>query len=178
MAGKRKRIVGSGLPDRVRLRRDIVDIPPIGMSCDEGTWMEASIAEHGAFFQGVQTPQGQRGVITWYADNVMIEQELTPELTAWIVEQSLSTPSLMAAALLADAGFASYQDEAEKVDTDVPSLFFVANHWAETAKLYLAEHCPNSRIETLGGHMMFWEYPEQFTRSSRSFSLRRDRDIG
>ena len=146
-----------------------VDMPPIGMSCDEDTWMEGSIAELAGFYQGIQTPQGQRAVISWYADNIMIEQEMSPALTAWIVEQSLSTPSLMAAALLADAAFANYEDEASKVDADVPSLFFVANHWAGTAKPYLAEHCPNSRVETFGGHMMFWEYPEEFNRILSEF---------
>ena len=146
-----------------------VDMPPIGMSCDEDTWMEGSIAELAGFYQGIQTPEGQRAVISWYADNIMIEQEMSPALTAWIVEQSLSTPSLMAAALLADAAFANYEDEASKVDADVPSLFFVANHWAGTAKPYLAEHCPNSRVETFGGHMMFWEYPEEFNRILSEF---------
>ena len=74
-------------------------MPPIGMSCNETDWMEGSIEGLAGFFQGVQTAQGQRGVIIWYADNVMIEQEMSPELTAWIVEQSLSTPPLMAGAL-------------------------------------------------------------------------------
>ena len=139
-----------------------VDMPPIGMSCDEDTWMEGSIAELAGFYQGIQTAQGQRALITWYADNVMIEQEMTPELTAWIVDQSLSTPSLMAACLLADACFSNYQEEAETVDGHVPSLFVVADHWAATAKPYLARHCPNSRVEVFGGHMMFWEYPDEF----------------
>ena len=48
------------------------------------------------------------------------------------------------------------------MDADVPSLFFVASHWAATDRPYLAEHCPNSRVEAFGGHMMFWEYPERF----------------
>lgn len=139
-----------------------VDMPPLGTSCEEGAWMEGSIADLSGFFQGVQTRRGQRGIVTWYADNVMIEQDLTPESTAWIVEQSLATPPLMAAAHIADATFANYQEEAEKVDADVPSLFFVASHWAETAGPYLARHCPNSRVEAFGGHMMFWEYPEKF----------------
>ena len=139
-----------------------VDMPPIGMSCNETDWMEGSIEGLAGFFQGVQTVQGQRGVIIWYADNVMIEQEMTSELTAWIVDQSLATPPLIAGALLADACFGNYQDEAARVDSDIPSLFVVAEHWGETAKPYLAEHCPNSRVEVFGGHMMFWEYPERF----------------
>ncbi len=138
-----------------------VDMPPIGMSCDD-VWMEGSIAELAGFYQGIQTSQGLRALITWYADNVMIEQEMSPELTAWIVEQTLSTPPLMAAGLLADACFSNYQEEAKAVDGDVPSLFVVADHWAATAKRYLATHCPNSRVEAFGGHMMFWEYPDRF----------------
>ena len=139
-----------------------VDMPPIGMSCDEDTWMEGSIEELAGFYQGVQTKEGHRGVIIWYADNVMIEQDMSPELIEWVVDQSLSTPPLMAAALLADACFGNYEPEAEKVDADVPSLFVVATHWGETAKPYLAKHCPNSRVEVFGGHMMFWEYPDRF----------------
>ena len=50
----------------------------------------------------------------------------------------------------------------QAVDADIPSLFVVAEHWAETAKPYFAEHCPNSRVEVFGGHMMFWEYAERF----------------
>ena len=138
-----------------------VDMPPIGMSCDD-VWMEGSIAELAGFYQGIQTSQGLRALITWYADNVMIEQEMSPELTAWIVEQTLSTPPLMAACLLADACFANYQEEAETVDSHMPSLFVVADHWSATAKPYLARHCPNSRVEAFGGHMMFWEYPDEF----------------
>ena len=139
-----------------------VDMPPVGMSCEEGTWMEGSIADLSGFFQGLRTPQGQRGIVTWYADNVMIEQEMTPELTAWIVEQSTATPPVLAAAYIADVAFADYQAEAKKVDAEIPSLFFVASHWGETAKPYLAELCPSSRVEIFGGHMMFWEYPEKF----------------
>ena len=78
------------------------------------------------------------------------------------VEQSLATSPLAAAAHIADATFASYQEEAEEIDADVPSLFFVADHRAETAEPYLAGHCPNPRVEAFGGHMTFREYPGKF----------------
>ena len=139
-----------------------VDMPPLGMSYDQSDWVEGAIGDLAGFFEGVQTSEGQRGIVIWYADNVMIEQELTPELTAWVVEQALSTPPLIAANLIAGVCFANYQEEAVKVDGEIPQIFFVADHWAETAKPYLAKHCPNSQVETFGGHMMFWEYPEKF----------------
>ena len=87
---------------------------------------------------------------------------MTPEVTAWVVEQSLATPPLIAANLIADVCFANYLGEAKQADAAIPSLFFVADHWAETAKPFLAKHCPNSRVEAFGGHMMFWENPERF----------------
>ncbi len=139
-----------------------VDMPPLGMSCEPGDWVEGAIPDLAGFFQGVQTTQGQRGVVTWYADNVMIEGEMSPEVTAWVVEQSLATPPLIAANLIADVCFANYLEEAKRVDAEIPSIFFVADHWAATAQPFLARHCPNSRVEAFGGHMMFWEYPERF----------------
>ena len=137
-------------------------MPPLGMSYDQSDWVEGAIGDLAGFFEGVQTSEGQRGIVIWYADNVMIEQDLTPELTAWVVEQALATPPLIAANLIAGVCFANYQEEAIKVDGEVPQLFFVANHWAETARPYLAKHCPNSQVEAFGGHMMFWEYPDKF----------------
>ncbi len=139
-----------------------VDMPPLGMSDDRSDWVEGTIPDLAGFFQGVQTAQGQRGIITWYADNIMIEGDMSPELTAWIVEQSSATPPLIAANLIADVCFANYLEEAKKVDADIPSLFCVADHWSETAGSFLAKHCSNSRVEAFGGHMMFWEYPERF----------------
>jgi len=146
-----------------------IDMPPLGMSEDQSDWVEGSIPELRGFFQAIQTPAGQRGVIVWYADNVMIEGEMSPEVTKWIVEQSLATPPLMAAHLLADASFGDYLEEAKAVDAEVPSLFVVAEHWSETAKKFLAKHCPRSRVEVCGGHMMFWEYPERFNDLLREF---------
>lgn len=139
-----------------------VDMLPLGMSAARRDWVEGTLPDLAGFFQGVQTAQGQRRVITWYADNVMIEGEMTPETTVWIVEQSLATPPLVAANLIADVCFANYLEEAKKVDAEVPSLFCVADHRAETARPFLARYCPNARVEAFGGHMMFWEYPEKF----------------
>lgn len=139
-----------------------IDMPPLGMSEDQKDWVEGHLGDLRGFFQAVQTASGLRAAITWYAENVMIEGAMTPETNAWVVEQSLATPPLMAANLLADACFADYLEEARKVDAAIPQMFVVAEHWADTARPYLARHCPNSRFEAFGGHLMFWEYPDRF----------------
>ncbi len=139
-----------------------IDMPPLGTSCRDGDWIEGSIEALTGFFQGVQSPAGLRATVIWYAQNVMMEQAMSSELTAWVIEQSLSTPPLIAANLIADLTFSNYLDEAKQVDASIPALHCVAAHWAETAKPFLAQHCPASRVEVFGGHMMFWEYPERF----------------
>ena len=140
-----------------------IDMPPLGMSEDQSDWVEGSIPELAGFFQAIQTPAGHRGVITWYADNVMIEDEMSPEVTAWVVEQSLATPPLIAAHFLADASFSNYLEEAKAVDAEIPSLFVVAEHWSETAQGVSSRSTARGPgVEVFGGHMMFWEYPERF----------------
>lgn len=146
-----------------------IDMPPMGMSCDESDWMEGAMSDIAEVFQAVQTSQGQRDLVIWYADNVMIEQDMSAELTAWVVEQSLATPPIIASHLYAAIGFSNYLEEARLVDGSIPSLFCIANHWADTAKPFLAKHCPNSRVEAFGGHMMFWEYPDQFNSVLKEF---------
>lgn len=139
-----------------------IDMPPLGMSEDKDDWVEGTIGELGGFVSACQTASGQRAAVTWYADNVMIRQDMSPELTAWVVEQSLRTPPIVAANLLACASFGNYLGEAKTADAELPQLFVVADHWADAARPWLGRHCPKSEVEVFGGHMMFWEYPDRF----------------
>ncbi len=140
----------------------MIDMPPLGMSSDPDDWVEGSLPDMAGFFGAVQTAAGQRAAVTAYAEHVMLQQDLTPELTSWVVEQSVGTPPLIAANLIACAAFGNYLEEAKAADAELPQLFVVAEHWAESARPFLAEHCPNSQVEVFGGHLMFWEHPGQF----------------
>jgi pimeloyl-ACP methyl ester carboxylesterase len=139
-----------------------IDLSPTPMTGVDGDWVEGGVTDIADFYHGVATSKGQREMIIWYADEFMIEQELTPELTAWLVDQSLSSPPWVASALLAAGMFSNYLDVAKKIDAEIPSLFVVADHWADTARKYLVKHLPNSQVESFGGHMMFWEHHEKF----------------
>ena len=139
-----------------------IDLSPTPLTGVEGDWVEGGVADIAGFYQAVQTSQGHRDVINWYADEVMIEQEYTPELSQWIVDISTASPPWVASAYLAAGMFSNYMDVAKDIDANIPSAFVVADHWADTAKAYVAQHLPNSQIEAFGGHMMYWEYPDQF----------------
>ena len=52
-----------------------IDLSPTPLTGVEGDWVEGGVADIAGFYQAVQTPQGHRDVINWYADEVMIEQE-------------------------------------------------------------------------------------------------------
>ncbi len=139
-----------------------IDLSPTPLTGVEGDWVEGGVADIAAFYQAVQTAQGHRDVINWYADEVMIEQDYTPELAQWIVDQSTASPPWVASALLAAGMFSNYMDVAKDIDASMPSSFVVADHWAETARSYIGANLPNSQVDAFGGHMMFWEYPETF----------------
>jgi pimeloyl-ACP methyl ester carboxylesterase len=92
----------------------------------------------------------------------MVQRELQPEELTWLVEQSLKTPYYIAANLFASGMFSDYREEARVASKSVPTLTVVAEHWSDTAVSYINENYPDSELKVLGGHMMFWEYGEQF----------------
>jgi len=139
-----------------------IDLSPTPLTGVDGDWAEGSVADIAGFYQAVQTSQGHRDVINWYADEVMIEQDYTSELSQWVVDQSMSSPPWVASAYLAAGMFSNYMATAKEIDAAMPSSFVVADHWADTAVAYVNANLPNSQVDSFGGHMMFWEYPEQF----------------
>ena len=52
--------------------------------------------------------------------------------------------------------------EAQEVDRTLPALFVLAESSAEIAEAYLDAHLPIAQRAVFGGHVMFWEHPEQF----------------
>ena len=57
-----------------------------------------------------------------------------------------------------------FTEEAKQLDQDGRLEFFVREQWAEQARAHLTTICPNAKTHILGGHMMFYEFPERFNR--------------
>ena len=57
-----------------------------------------------------------------------------------------------------------FTEEAKQLDQDGRLEFFVREQWAEQACAHLTTICPNAKTHILGGHMMFYEFPERFNR--------------
>ena len=77
---------------------------------------------------------------------------------------SSSTLALFASAVLSD-----YYATAKEVSEKLPSLMFIAEHWAEVAEPFMHKHFPGTKTHVMGGHLMFYEYPDQWNRVLRDF---------
>ncbi|MBN1248928.1 MAG: alpha/beta hydrolase [Anaerolineae bacterium] len=140
-----------------------IDMSPKPLSCNDDDWVEGPFDETAELFTTyLFTPQGQRDFVTAYATEVMVQRELEEEELTWILEQSLNTPSHLAALYFAAAMFADYRAEAQLVSKNVPALYVIAEHWADVAVPYINTLCPETETAVLGGHMMFWEHAGKF----------------
>ncbi|MFD2444989.1 alpha/beta fold hydrolase [Bacillus sp. CGMCC 1.16607] len=141
----------------------LVDMPPKSLSTNNDDWVEGSLDEIAAIYNTyLQNSRGQRQFITNYITQVMVQRDLKKEELTWLVEQSLKTPYYIACHLFASGMFSDYREEAIKASQTVPTLNVIAEHWAESAANYTKQLTPESKIEVLGGHMMFWEHSERF----------------
>ena len=121
-----------------------------------------SVAEAEDFYQALTTSKGQRELVTAFTREELVQRDLNTEELDWIVGLFTNSPHWIAAAYAASGMTSDYLQEAQEVDRSLPSLFVVAEDRKEQAKSYIERQFPNTQAEFLGGHMMFWEYPEKF----------------
>lgn len=148
-----------------------IDMPPVPLSAGEvnGDWVELPIDQLPGAYQALSTVEGQTAFIGGYADAIMVQRDLNQADLTWILDLSRKTPPIIAQQLFASGCFSNYLATAQMIERECPSLFVLAEHWAAVAEPYLARVLPKSDVRVLGGHMMFWEYPEKFNGMLRSF---------
>lgn len=148
----------------------LVDMPPKSLSVDPEDWVEGALDDIAAIYNNsLRTPQGQREFIKAYITGVMVQREMSEDELTWLVEQSMKTPYYIAGNLFASGMFADYRKEAKQAYETLPTLTIVAEHWAETAVDFTKFLSLDTKIEVLGGHMMFWEHAEKFNRILEDF---------
>ena len=147
-----------------------IDLSPQPLSQEDDAWVEGKIDEIGVIYNSFWTTrQGHRDFIIDYLKEVMVQRTLKEKEVFDIVGDSLKTPTTIGAALFASGMFSNCMEEARRVDEKIPALNVIAEHWSETAIRFTKKHFPNTKTATLGGHLMFWEYPEKFNRIVSDF---------
>ena len=145
-----------------------IDLPPAPVS-GRDEWVEMSIEQASDFYQSLTTSKGHRHLVTAYAKNTMVQRKLLTEELNWIVGQSIKSPPWVATAYCAAGMFSNYESESREVDRTLKTLFVVAEESADKARDYLQTKLPNARVEYLGGHIMFWEFPDAFNTILESY---------
>ncbi|MFT5350552.1 MAG: non-heme chloroperoxidase [Gammaproteobacteria bacterium] len=152
--------------DKVRAFVNI-DMPPKVIQINVDDWSEGSLEEvHGMYSSVLATDQPH--FFEGYA-HYMIIRDATDDEVEWIVGQSMHTPLVIAAQIVADASFCDYSEVVCNIAGEIPVMHFIKQDWAETAIKWLDKNTPGIAKEVMGGHMMFWEEPEVFNSKFREF---------
>ena len=140
-----------------------IDMSPLPLHPDPKWWTEGTIEELSEVASRILiTPDGCREFFKDYAVETMIQHEMTEQELSKILDMSAKTPYWICSALFASAIFSNYYDTAKAVAKNLPSLMFIAEHWADVAKPFYEENFPGTETFVMGGHLMFYEYPEKW----------------
>jgi pimeloyl-ACP methyl ester carboxylesterase len=139
-----------------------IDMPPAPVTGRDEDWVEMCVADARQFYQSLTTSSGHRATVAAYAEEAMVQRDLSEQELNWIIEQSTRCPHWAAAAYCAAGMFSDYLPEAQEVDRTLRALFVLAEASTDSARLYLDAHLPNAQLESLGRHFMFWEHAKEF----------------
>lgn len=140
-----------------------IDMSPLPLSADPTWWTEGTMEELSEVAtQYLTSPEGSRAFFSDYATGVMIQHEMEPAELEYLLDISGRTPYWVCKALFCDAIFSNFLETAREVGVGMPSLMFIAEHWADVARPFVEQQLPGYEIQVMGGHLMFYEYPEKW----------------
>ena len=140
-----------------------IDMSPLPLSADPRWWTEGTMEELSEVAtQYLTSPEGSRAFFSDYATGVMIQHEMEPAELEYLLDISGRTPYWVCKALFCDAIFSNFLETAREVGAGMPSLMFIAEHWAGVARPFVEQQLPGYEIQVMGGHLMFYEYPEKW----------------
>lgn len=108
-----------------------------------------------------------------YLTQAMMQRGLGADEYEHLMDISRRTPYWIARQLFCDAIFCNYLEVAKAAEKTVPTLMYIAEHWADVAEPFCREQFPEAPTYVMGGHLMTYEYPRSSTPASRSSSRAR-----
>ena len=140
-----------------------IDMSPLPLHPDPAWWTEGTIEELSEVASRVLiTPEGTREFFKEYAEGTMIQHTMSEEEISYLLDMSGKTPYWICGELFASAIFSNYYDTALSVSQNLPSLMFIAEHWADVAQPFYTKNIPGTETYVMGGHLMFFEYPAKW----------------
>ena len=147
-----------------------IDMSPLPLSADPLWWTEGTMDELSEVATKIlNSSEGTRNFFSDYTTGVMIQHKMEPAELEYILDMSARTPYWIAKALFCDAIFSNYLATAQKLGASFPSLMFIAEHWADVAKPFVENKLTGYETYVMGGHLMFFEYPEKWNAELERF---------
>lgn len=147
-----------------------IDMSPLPLNADPAAWTEGSIPELSeAASRVLIEPQGASEFWYEYLTQLMVQKDLPADELEYLLDMSRRTPYWIVHQLFCNAIFSNYLEVAKHAAKNIPTLMFVAEHWADVAVPFCEKEIPETPTFVLGGHLMAWEYPEQFNRRLAEF---------
>lgn len=141
----------------------IIDQPPKCTGTTEDGWVEYHPENIEQALIGLGTEEGYRKGVENFTRRAAFIGNLTDEELRKICNMADMDHAPAIQEFLSGAR-CDFTGEAKKVDEEGRLEFIVREQWADKACAHLKSICPNVKIHVLGGHMMFYEFPEKFNR--------------
>lgn len=147
-----------------------VDMSPLPHNEDPKAWTEGTPAELSEIMTKVLNhPETAAGFWDSYLREIMWQGPLTDEQYDWFIDMSNQTPFWVTHELFGDAILSDYRAIAQEASEKIPTLMFIAEHWADIAEPYWHSLCPKTPTYVMGGHLMAIQYPERFNKRLEEF---------
>lgn len=147
-----------------------VDMSPLPHNEDPSAWTEGSPAELSEVMTRVLIdPESSRSFWDEYLREVMWEGPIEPDRYEYFMDMGARTPPWVAHELFGDAILSDYRTIAQEAARKIPTLMFIAKHWAGIAEPWYHALCPETSIHVMGGHLMAAQYPDEFNARLEEF---------
>ena len=147
-----------------------IDMSPLPLSSDPTWWTEGTVEELSEVACRVLThPESAEGFWSEYLTEVMMQRELGADEYEYLMDMSRRTPYWVCHELFCNAIFSNYLDVAKEAARSIPTLMYVAEHWADVAVPFCQAQFPETPTYVMGGHLMAYEYPERFNARLEEF---------
>ena len=147
-----------------------IDMSPLPLSQNPSWWTEGTIEEISAVAtQFLRNPKGTRDFFRDYAAGIMIQHAMSDDEIEYLLDISCRTPYWICKALFCDVIFSNFLETAREAGEKLPCMMFIAEHWADIAEPFVESQLPGYKNHVMGGHLMFYEYPEEWNAVVDSF---------
>jgi non-heme chloroperoxidase len=147
-----------------------VDMSPLPHSENPADWTEGTPEELSEIMTHVLVdPEAARGFWDEYLREVMWQGPLDPDLYDYFMDMGARTPYWVTHELFGDAILSDYRAVAQEAARTIPTLMFIAEHWADVAEPFYNRLCPETPTYVMGGHLMAIQYHERFNARLEQF---------